>query len=304
MKTVLLIDDDTELREALGAYLRQRGWEVHTAANGDSGLGLARQLRPVVILCDMYMPCGNGFRVCSAIREEQSLRHSFLVAMSGNIFDDTRKSAMEAGADEFMLKPLQPRPLLDMLERVFALRGGSSPDGAARTLAGPQAPAPVSARPSAPPPDNFVRFWGVRGSIPTPGQGTVRIGGNTSCVEVRADGELIVLDAGTGIRPLGAELMKEFKDRSVKVSLLITHSHWDHVQGFPFFAPAYNPKNQVDIHGFEGAWESLEDIFSGQMESPYFPIGLQQMPGDHASDVSGPACNKYSLLQEPSSGPT
>jgi len=281
MKTVLLIDDDIELREALGAYLRQRGWDVHTAADGDSGLGLARQLHPQIILCDMYMPCGNGFRVCSAIREEQTLRNAYLIAMSGNMFDNTKKSAMEAGADEFMLKPLQPRPLLELLEKVVAQRGGGAPDGAARsTSATPQTPAPLSARPAVRPPDNFVRFWGVRGSIPTPGQGTVRIGGNTSCVEVRADSELIVLDAGTGIRPLGSELMKEFKDRPINVSLLITHSHWDHVQGFPFFAPAYNPKNQIDIHGFEGAWESLEDIFSGQMESPYFPIGLKQMPGN------------------------
>ena len=69
MKTVLLIDDDTELREALGAYLRQRGWEVHSAADGDRGLSLAKQLLPQVILRDMYMPCGNGFRVCAAIRE-------------------------------------------------------------------------------------------------------------------------------------------------------------------------------------------------------------------------------------------
>jgi len=189
MKTVLLIDDDIELREALGAYLRQRGWDVHTAADGDSGLGLARQLVPQIILCDMYMPCGNGFRVCSAIREEDALRHSFLIAMSGNMFDNTRKSAMEAGADEFMLKPLQPRPLLEMLEKVSALRGGGSQDGAAGTTTAPQAPSPLRARAPAGPPDNYVRFWGVRGSVPTPGQGTVRIGGNTSCVEVRADGE-------------------------------------------------------------------------------------------------------------------
>ena len=76
------------------------------------------------------------------------------------------------------------------------------------------------------------------------------------------------------------ELVKEFKDQPLAISLLITHTHWDHVQGFPFFPPAYDEKNQVCIHGFEGAWASLEGIFSGQMESPYFPIGLQQMPGN------------------------
>lgn len=280
MKTVLLIDDDTELREALGAYLQQRGWDVHSAADGESGINLAKQLLPQVILCDMYMPCGNGFRVCAAIRAQPALKPAFLVAMSGNMFDDTRRNALEAGADEFMLKPLQPRPLLELLERVAAAREGTPIDGAPLVAAPPLAPAPPPAPARAPRPENFIRFWGVRGSIPTPGPATIRYGGNTACVELRADGELIVLDAGTGIRPLGMELAKEFKDQPLTISLLITHSHWDHVQGFPFFSPAYNPKNQIGIHGFEGAWASLEGIFSGQMESPYFPIGLQQMPGN------------------------
>ncbi|PYJ24150.1 MAG: hypothetical protein DME91_09755, partial [Verrucomicrobia bacterium] len=83
-----------------------------------------------------------------------------------------------------------------------------------------------------------IRFWGVRGSIPVPGKGTVRYGGNTSCVEVRANGEIILLDAGSGIRLLGLALDEEFGSRSMKLTLLITHTHWDHIQGLPFFFPA------------------------------------------------------------------
>src|SRR5712675_1169034 len=85
-----------------------------------------------------------------------------------------------------------------------------------------------------------LKFWGVRGSIAVPGVGTLRYGGNTTCVELRADDEIIVLDAGTGIRALGAALEKEFGSRSIKLSLLLTHMHWDNIQGFPFFLPSYN----------------------------------------------------------------
>lgn len=124
-----------------------------------------------------------------------------------------------------------------------------------------------------------LRFWGVRGSIPSPGPETVYYGGNTSCVEVRVGSDIIVLDAGSGLRRLGLELVKEFKERPMQLNLLITHTHWDHIQGFPFFLPAYNPKNKVTIYGFEGARQGLQSTLSSQMESPYFPISMQQMPG-------------------------
>ena len=123
-----------------------------------------------------------------------------------------------------------------------------------------------------------LKLWGVRGSIPVPGQSTVRYGGNTSCVEIRTDGELIVLDAGSGIRALGLALENEFRSQPINLSLLITHVHWDHIQGFPFFIPAYNDKNQIEIFGYDGTGTGLREILKGQMSMPFFPIALYDLP--------------------------
>ena len=124
-----------------------------------------------------------------------------------------------------------------------------------------------------------VRFWGVRGSIPVPGPQTVKFGGNTSCVEVRADGQTIILDAGSGLRPLGVSLGAEFRGQPLELTFLISHTHWDHIQGFPFFAPAYEAKNRIRVLGFADTRRGIHEAFAGQMEPPYFPVALSQMPG-------------------------
>ncbi len=96
-------------------------------------------------------------------------------------------------------------------------------------------------------------------------------------MEVRAGGEIIILDSGSGIRPLGRALAAEFKDQPLRVSVLVTHTHWDHIQGFPFFLPAYEEKNEVAIIGFEGARPGLQSALSSQMDSLYFPISMREM---------------------------
>lgn len=126
-----------------------------------------------------------------------------------------------------------------------------------------------------------VRFWGVRGSIPVPGRATSRYGGNTSCVEVRPKGAApIIIDAGTGLRRLGKSLMEEaFGDGKGKTSILISHTHWDHVQGLPFFAPAHRAGNQLHIFARQRDTH-LEAVFSQQHDSPYFPVPLQAMQAE------------------------
>ena len=120
-----------------------------------------------------------------------------------------------------------------------------------------------------------VRFWGTRGSLAKPGPATLRYGGNTSCVEVRSAGSLIVLDCGTGAHGLGQALMAGPKP--VNGHLMISHTHWDHIQGFPFFAPLFVPGNSWDIYAPGAVSRRLERTLSGQMEYEYFPVTLRQL---------------------------
>ncbi len=122
-----------------------------------------------------------------------------------------------------------------------------------------------------------VRFWGTRGSVPTPGTTTVRYGGNTSCVEVRAnDGTLVVLDCGTGAIPLGRALLAEHQD-PIHGALLIGHTHWDHIQGFPFFAPLFIPGHHWEIYGPDGLGRQIGRGLEGQMVYEHFPVSLDDL---------------------------
>ena len=261
MPRVLIIEDDAENRRVMAQLFAREDWQVLEANDGDAGLELALRDRPELILCDLLMPKSNGFEVCRCIREK--LQPTKIIVVSGRDYGVDRTSAIEAGADEYLLKPFTWELLSSTIDRLL-------PEI-------PRRPEPksVTRRESVP---ARIRLWGVRGSIPVPGRSTVRYGGNTSCVEVRADGEIIILDAGSGIRLLGLALDKEFGPRSMKLTLLISHTHWDHIQGLPFFSPAYDQKNLIRVLGYEGARAGLAKILASQMETPFFPVSLRQLP--------------------------
>ena len=125
----------------------------------------------------------------------------------------------------------------------------------------------------------MLRFRGVRGSIPAASPENMRYGGNTSCLEIRFEDQLLILDAGTGIRLLGDELLQNAPGNPIEATLLLSHTHWDHIQGLPFFTPGYSPKNRVTIFGAAGHGEQLKRALAAQMTPLHFPVGFEQMRG-------------------------
>ena len=132
----------------------------------------------------------------------------------------------------------------------------------------------------------LVRFWGVRGTIPVPGPETLRMGGNTACVTIQtSDQQIVILDAGSGIRRLGRDLMRN-RSRRIVGTLLISHTHWDHIQGFPYFEPVFERNNRIVIVGQRRVEQRLEEVLARQIVEPFLPFDYKTLSADlHVKEV-------------------
>lgn len=123
----------------------------------------------------------------------------------------------------------------------------------------------------------LVRFWGVRGSTPTPQSENLRYGGNTSCVEVRVNGHIYIFDCGTGFRNLGKQLSQEKNGHPINAHIFLSHFHWDHIQGIPFFSPLYNDCDNSFVFHSSSRTRGLQQALEEQMAEPYFPVNMSEM---------------------------
>ncbi len=275
MSKILVIDDDPLIRALAVKRLSADGHLVLTAPDGEAGLRIVNTERPEMVLVDLMMPKVHGFAVVEAIRNDPKLAKTRIIVCSAKSYPTDIHLAKSAGADRYLIKPYD----LDALSRMIReLLSGE-------TLR--------------------VKFWGTRGSIATPGPRTARYGGNTACIELRYGEHILVLDAGTGIRELGQALTEEFRQQPIRAHIFIGHTHWDHIQGFPFFAPAYVAGNEFLLYSVRGAGKPLEKLFRGQMDADYFPVLLSDMLAHlHFVELSrpvevGPLAVSFEYLNHP-----
>jgi len=248
MKKIVVVDDDPEMLSLVSTVL-SRDYQVKTASNGADGLTLIQKERPDLVVLDLLMPRMHGFEVCKRLRADESLAGLKILISSSKSYANDIATAKSAGADLYVVKPFN---VDQFLADIRGLLGGAHPDGK-------------------------LVFWGTRGSIPTPGAKTNRYGGNTPCVELRNGAGTFLIDAGTGLREWGNAALQAAAGKPIDAHLFIGHTHWDHIQGFPFCTPLYVPGNRFRVYGAHGTTKTFEQALAGQMDATYFPVPMKSM---------------------------
>lgn len=272
-RRILVADDVPGTVEFLSEMLTHRGYEVATAEDGEQCLQQIEAFNPELVILDIMMPRVHGIDVLKAVRANESKRDIGFIVCSARSFSVDLKSVRDLGAFDFLMKPFE---FQDVLEKVKAFFDGHAPKTAMTpsSVGATNLPAGEHYVPTLQATRGYWRMWGTRGSIPVSGPRVARHGGNTVCMEIRAGDDLCIIDAGSGIRDLGLKLVQEGPR---KIPILIGHTHWDHIQGFPFFVPAYVPGFEFEIYGASGFGKSLDQLFGGQLDRDYFPVEMHDM---------------------------
>lgn len=242
---ILVVDDSKFFAEGMKTALMDLRLKVVALTDSTKAIDYIRKLRPRFVLLDIMMPVIDGLNLLKMIKAEDDFQDLRVAMLSSKGFNIDREKSYQAGAEAFIEKADPFDVLAKRVKKLFN-----------ETIK--------------------VKFWGTRGSIPVPGKDTIKYGGNTPCVEVCLGGDsIIIFDAGTGIRVLGDALIQ--KKTRVRAHIFFTHFHWDHIQGFPFFAPAYQPENHIIFYGYEDKGSKLGKIISDQMESVYYPVPMTRL---------------------------
>lgn len=270
-KKLLIADPSTTLIDALLKTKEASEYDIETAKTGPLALKKIQEFHPDLLMIDLMMPHMHGIEVMKTLKEKGLCENMGIVVSSYHVMIQNYHAAIGEGANYFLPKPFATATFFKLAAQFFA--GTLKPDPFSlksdHSVREDHCYHPIPSTLS-----SYLRFWGTRGSIPVSGAEYVRHGGNTSCLEVRHGDDLVIIDAGTGIRELGDLVGTEDKQT---VHLFISHTHWDHITGFPFFAPLYKKNCDVVIWAPVGFEKSTKELFTSMLAYAYFPIRLDEM---------------------------
>ena len=241
----VIVDDDAFILQLMKLVLESAGHTVHAFASSVQALREIPVVRPDCVITDVIMPEMDGFELCRELRSRPDLAAIKIIMCTSKSYDFDRRRAKELGAAGYIVKPIKRETLLREINEILS-----------ETVT--------------------VNYWGVHGTLPVCGTGSLRYGGNTPCVSVDISGEpMIIFDCGSGIKKL-SDSITAAKVQRMSARIFISHTHWDHINTIPFFGPLYARGNQIDLFGPYQGDLTIERAIAAQMESVYFPVTIRE----------------------------
>ena len=270
-KKILVIDGNHKTQQLIENTAGFDTYDFEFVGDGESAKEVIFTFQPDLILIELLTPKLHGIELVKWIKSDVKNRQLGIIVMSYELMLQNYRASLEAGAHYFLPKPFKPSELFLLIEKYFAadlqiepFTGEVYHDYTDESFYDPKIIQPTT----------YLKFWGTRGSISVSGEKYVRMGGNTSTLEIRDGENVVIIDSGTGVRPLGEKLLEEQKS---DLNLLISHTHQDHVVGFPFFAPLYSEKTHLTVWSPIGFEKTTESLFNEMLAYSFFPVRLDQM---------------------------
>ena len=268
---ILLADSDKDLIKEIKSHKDAKKYDIVFTSCGEECLQKIASFHPELIIVDFMLPNVHGIEILRNVREAPLMKSIGVILTSYNVMVQTYHVAVKMGVNFYLEKPFKMQSLFALIDRFF--KGTLTPEPFHEHKK-PHQSENLYYQPKEKKHSSYLKFWGTRGSNPVAGVEYLKHGGNTCCLEIKHKDTLVIIDAGTGIRALGASIDKPLKK---PYNILFSHTHWDHLLGFPFFNPVYDPKSEVHLWAPVGFDKSSKDLFSEMLAYSYFPVALDDI---------------------------
>lgn len=239
----IVVDDSQSALAVYSQLLHQAGHEVLLLSSSQDALREIKNFKPDCVLCDLMLPGMDGLELFKHMKADPEIKPPTFIIVSGKQFEYDKRNALLLGVDAYLTKPINHATFVKEVENIIEGR-------------------------------MVIKIWGCRGTLPVPGERSIKYGGNTNCITLTiANKQNFIFDAGTGIKELSTYLVKENKF-PYSAKIFISHPHYDHINGIPFFVPLYMKGNSFEFLGADQTNMTLEETLAKQMDSVYFPVTM------------------------------